>query len=146
MTQDNHQNGAAFIVWGGIDVEGGSANEADVIIRGDTTGRLLGYGARNVGDLNGDEINDLAVSEGRIAPSDVLLFYGPFDEQGTFYDDDNDVRFVGDGVTDDQYVNMLGPGDMTGDGVPDLIIGSQYNETYADELAGLVYLVPGRGW
>ncbi len=90
----------------------------------------------------------MIVGEAGSPPNDLYLFYGPLSTSSVLGSDDADVVFSGDPDEDDDYKVAMGPEDVDGDGVPDLVVGSHQNElSSGDEVtwAGAVYIISGVG-
>ncbi|MEL6349997.1 MAG: MopE-related protein, partial [Myxococcota bacterium] len=137
--------GTLYILWGRAGIRGGPLADADVKIRGNTGGRTLSYALGVIGDINADGARDLAVGEGTGPPTDVVLFYGPFNESGVFTDTEAaDVRFSG-GLSESNYPLIFGTPDISGDGFPDFIVSDYLSDEVTDN-GGYVYLVEGQGW
>ena len=82
-----------------------------------------------------------------MAPNDVYVFYGPLSVSMVLADTDADIVLTGDPDEDEDYNLALGGEDLTGDGVPDLLVGSDQNDLSAaeGEWAGTAYIIPGVG-
>ncbi len=98
-----------------------------------------------LGDVNGDDRDDLLISDIRASPTFafegvVYVLDGPV--EGTFSLDQARTTIRG-GSADLFFGQALASGDVTGDDIPDLIVGTEF----ADEggvNAGAVYIVNGR--
>jgi len=132
---DQDSLGVVYLMAGPI--EDATVEEAAASIVGVVSGAQLGTRLYPVPDINGDGASELALPD----PEEqrVWLFHGPL--SGMMDTDDADVELIGD--ADSSTGNDLcSPGDWTGDGVPDLLIGAPSDSTGGDR-AGAVYLVPG---
>ncbi|MDQ7008092.1 MAG: hypothetical protein Q9Q40_12745, partial [Acidobacteriota bacterium] len=116
--------------------------DAQVRFRGDTDlSNGLGRVVEDVGDLDLDGWPDVFASGGGSDPSDAYVFLGPFDVPGTRHASMADIHLEGDEDAD-YYPWAAGPGDVTGDGGPDLLVCSdQYDNRH-----GALYIVEGTGW
>jgi hypothetical protein len=138
-----------FLMWGGADLEGIPLVDANVKLR--SSGGLPSFGISvfPLGDINADGDVDIGVSGYARSASDLQLFYGPFDVGGTFNaDTEVDVTLRGDGEDDDYYRTLKNVGDVTGDSVPDLLVGTPYSGGTSDPTdwyRGIAYIVPGFG-
>ena len=150
ITAPQAGDGAAYIVWGGAEVSLATLADADITIRGTLGGgRNFGGTAHSIGDLNEDGAPDILVGEGGVAPNDVYVFYGPFDAAMVLEDLDADIILTGDQDEDEDYNLALGGLDLTGDDVPDLLVGSHQNDYPSGEdveWAGTAYLIEGVGF
>ncbi|MEL6342899.1 MAG: hypothetical protein AAFV53_07180, partial [Myxococcota bacterium] len=139
------KGGTIYIIWGHAGIRGGQLADADIKIRGNTSGRTLSYSLGIIGDINQDGADDMAVGEGTGPPTDIVLFYGPFDESGTFTDTEMaDVRFNG-GRSESNYTTIFGTPDISGDGFPDFVVGTYLSDEVIKD-GGHVYIVEGQGW
>ena len=107
----------------------------------------LGYSMAALGDVNGDSVPDFAIGAPGI--SQAFVFYGrPEMDWGTeFVVEDADAVFYGESTRHQAGRQVIGPGDVNGDGFNDLVISAiRNNDTEYD--AGKVYLILGRarGW
>ena len=137
---------SAYVIWGRSDLSGGPLADADLTFRGTySTLRQYGYMVRGVGDLNSDGEADLLIGEGGGAPNDLYVYYGPLSSSGVLHDTDADVTLYGDGTSDGSFPTGFAPGDVTGDGVPDLVVGTHTHDVGLSEWVGVAYVVPGVG-
>ncbi len=137
--------GSAYVLWGDATITTRGLGDADVTFRADRMDKHLGRWVEGLGDLDGDGWPDLFLSEEDVADGDVwaYVFFGPFETTATYRSGDADVTLTGD-TTDRVYETAFTPGDATGDGVSDLVVGSyQHGVEWWD---GVVYVVPGVGY
>ena len=135
--------GDAYVIVTGSAVVSGSLADANVALRG-TYGGSRHFGAEvwAAGDQNEDGHADFMVAEYGYN-ANAYLYYGPISASVVLNDTDADVELQGDD-SDYAYEDALAPGDLTGDGVPDIAIGSyMHDEEYSN--AGVVYVIPGIG-
>ena len=147
--------GAVYVFWGATLAAGGdiAAGDADVILRGEAAYDLLGWGLANVGDVDGDGTDDLALSAYKAnivsASGDALwdagrlhLFLGgSLPASGVV--DLNSADVVIDGS--DLYANMGGVidgGDLDDDGLSDVVL-SGANAEPAGVGSGRAYVLDG---
>ncbi len=132
---DQDNLGVVYLMAGPI--EDATVEDAYASVAGVVSGAEFGTRLHPVQDQNGDGEPDLVLPD----PEDqgVWLFYGPL--SGMMDTDDADVEFIGD--ADSSTGNDLcSPGDWSGDGLPELLIGAPSDSAGGDR-AGAVYLVPG---
>ncbi|MFH1469053.1 MAG: FG-GAP-like repeat-containing protein [Pseudomonadota bacterium] len=112
---------------------------------GEHDGDWAGASVAGLGDVNADGFADIGVgawyepTNGRNAGAAYVLL-GPV-ERGTYSLVYSDVKFVGEAMGD-TLSRLEGAGDMDGDGVGDLLLCAQYEDT-AGRDAGAAYLVLG---
>ncbi len=133
--------GAAFLLngplLGNIDL-----TSADAIIPGSHAGDSVGVSVALVPDVNGDGVADVLVG----APGDntngdlagaAYLFHGPL--PGTVDLAGADAVFLGAASWDVAGWPVSSAGDLDGDGLGDLLVGSRWNDAAGDD-AGAAYL------
>ena len=138
--------GAVYVFFGPLVSGQYSLADADVKLIGATGDDLSGYSLAANGDLNGDDVDDLAVGavnadmEGTAAGV-VYVFFGPL-VSGQYSLADGDVKLIGESVGDYAGYSLVANGDLNGDGVNDLAVGA-VNEDSEESTAGAVYVFFG---
>ena len=118
--------------------KGTASTRSTTTLYGSIGGGNIGWDMSGVGDADEDGHGDLAIGEPVATGGEgaVHLLYGPF--SGTLdLSTTSHATFVGAGPTDYLGNAVEAKGDITGDGVPDLLVGA----TGADTRGG-VYLFP----
>lgn len=114
-----------------------------VLIRtfyGTQASQLFGEHVADLGDINGDGVGDLAVTSAFGSPNYVnvgivQVLSGADGSELYFYDASGD--FSGMGIAID------GPGDVNGDGVPDILIGESRANPLGTGTLGVAYVYSG---
>ena len=147
--------GQVYVFFGGAAgwSVGMGADEADASWHGEDIGDELGVSIAGVGDVNGDQIDDLLVgapknSDVSSSSGKAYLRLGSPAGWGTdLLVTVADASFLGSGMDYELGRSVAGAGDVDGDGLDDLLLGAwEADETGTD--AGAVYLVFGAttGW
>ncbi len=136
--------GAVWIYYGPID---GKLNpgEADAKLLGEAPGDHAGYSVAGAGDVNGDGYGDLVVgahasSSSQPGAGSAYIVFGPI--HGTHSLGVADVRLRGVAAYDYAGMAVAGAGDVTGDGLDDVIVGA-YGHDAGGLDAGAAWIVPG---
>ncbi len=123
-----------------------SVADADLTFRGDRPGSMAGEEVDLRGDLNGDGLQDVVVSNGNGGSADVSpaanVYLSPsegFGIGGTGAD-----ALLRLGSSPYEGVGDLSTGDANGDGISDLLLGAPGYQD-AESAAGAVYLLFGSG-
>ncbi len=140
--------GEAFILFGTgempseIDIP--SASPAMVRVKGYAIYKNLGTSVCRVGDINGDGFDDAFlcdVSTSKFTVADAYLIYGGTDVPREIQTPDigpYGVHIRNRMPRTGLHVSIAGPGDVNGDGFPDLLIGSD-TEGWGQDYAFLIY-------
>ena len=156
----NNNRGDSYVIFGnssitnGIDLlslDGNDGFKVDGILEGDR----LGEAVSNAGDLNGDGIDDVAVTASFVDVNDnenAGATYVIFGQDGGFPNDidlttlDGTNGFVINGVNsnDRSGESVSSAGDLNGDGVDDLLIGAPRADPNGREDVGTTYVVFGQ--
>ena len=115
-----------------------------ITIKGYRQRGVLGWTVCGVGDINGDGFSDALISDvptSNLIEADAYLIYGGTDipreiqtpQIGTY-----GVRIRHQLPRTGLLLSLAGPGDVNGDGLPDLLIGAD-SEGYGEDYAFLIY-------
>jgi len=139
-------NGNALLFLGPISGDV-TSSEADATIEGVHGWYTVGWAIAGAGDANGDGYDDVLVSapnsngyDHTNSAGSLVLHYGPL--YGDIPVDEAHVLLKGQGAYEEAGDSVAFPGDLDGDGIQDLAIGSQYGDD-AGYWAGMVYLLDG---
>ena len=142
--------GEVYVFFGPITGGEKSTDDADVVLRGKENRADFGTGIA-VGDIDDDGDDDLAVGyavadpAGRNAAGNVQIFFGPIHapQSQALSDRAADLTFNGVDASDNAGFRVA-IGDVSGDDLPDLIIGAQGGDPDSQrENAGETYVVYG---
>ena len=146
-TTGSSPEGAVYVVYGPHSGSGGSLASASARIIGDDAGDELGWSVAADADMTGDGCvdvwitapgNDQAASNAGAA----AVFYGPVSGAMSF--SSGDFRVFGEATEDAAGDAISASGDLNGDSVADMVIGSANNDRGATS-GGAVYVGFGTG-
>lgn len=127
-----------------------SLAEADLRFEGGATGDRAGISLAGVGDVNGDDRDDLLLGAylsdpgGRVDAGEAYLVLGRPVLAGTIGPGDAEARFGGIDVGDRAGYRVSAAGDVDGDGHADLLIGAHQADPQGWTNAGEISLLLGR--
>jgi hypothetical protein len=150
-------SGAAYVVFGKAD--GSPVNLDDVAlgiggfkIIGEAAGNQVGDSVSGLGDVNGDGIPDLLIgaqisNAGGISSGAAYVVFGKADGSAINLDDValglGGFKIIGENAQDRAGISVSGLGDLNGDDIPDLLVGTRFNEG-GDFQSGAAYVVFGK--
>ena len=120
--------------------------DASYAFVGEDTNDWSGLAVASAGDIDRDGRNDITIGAmGHSTPERELagrayLFYAGNTEAGTHDLGDADHIFDGERAWDGAGYRTIGPGDMNGDGMPDLVISAWQGDAPGGA-AGKVYIM-----
>ncbi len=164
----NNGAGTTYVVFGkNVSEVGAFTAEIELASLDGTNGfKILGEAANDnagrivnaVGDVNGDGISDILISapnsdlNGNNAGTTYVVFGKNVSEAGAFaaelelsgLDGTNGFKIFGEAANDKSGESASGAGDVNGDGIDDLLIGSKYAYSNGNYYAGTTYVVFGK--
>ena len=134
------ESGVVYLISGPISGEH-SLEDAQVRMMGTAEGDRAGSGSAGLGDLDGDGLCDLGIGAWAMesATGQVFVVYGG-SVSGDLDLSDADAWFTGEAEGDSAGRLIRGVGDISGDGLDDLLIGAPYHSDGGKE-AGAVYAI-----
>ena len=127
------------------------ATSADAIFSGESGSDNAGGDIRTAGDINGDGYSDFIIGayghdtdENNIDAGRAYLIYGNGTDHWTrdMSLANADALFSGENTNDQAGFSVAGGGDVNGDGIDDLLIGANLNDSNGED-AGKAYLLFG---
>jgi Ca2+-binding RTX toxin-like protein len=149
--------GTSYVIFGkasgsaDIDLETLASDQGFRIV-GETGYDFSGWSVSNAGDVNGDGFDDIIIGargndEGGSLAGAAYVIYG---KTGGFGDvdlstlsDSDGFKIVGDAVGDQAGTSVSAAGDINGDGIGDLLVGSDTNDGGGTD-AGATYVLFGQ--
>jgi flagellar hook assembly protein FlgD len=125
--------GRVYIFYGGTSFSGSlDANQADVIVTGETLYDYFGSSVATAGDVNGDGISDVIVGAHNYAAGGhyagrAYIFYGGASFSSSLDASQADVILTGENLYDYFGSSVSSAGDVNGDGISDVIVGTNGN-------------------
>jgi hypothetical protein len=146
-TTSGNRAGAAYYFYGGVGISGTlSADDADSIFRGRTFDRV-GGAIGDIGDLNGDGIEDMSFGAkqwGSVKRGAVYVVYGSPTPYGSVRAEDiYDHRIRGSNANDLMGSSIAGRQDFDNDGNPDLLLGAEFADGPSDDATGAAWALHG---
>ena len=141
-------SGAAYLFYGGTDLDNLNLDEADVKFVGEVAGDVAGFSVAAAGDVDNDGVPDIligAIGEdtgGNPGAGAVYLIYGISISTSPFDLSNAGAKFIGESAGDSAGQSVAGVGDVNGDGVDDILIGA-YSANSNGGDSGAAYLIYG---
>ena len=142
----SHHVGIAWAVEGPLSGTK-SLSKADIIFTGNGSSDIFGTRLAGLGDIDGDSLDDVGISEMFYEPSGegnwgaVYLYSHP--SNGTLSTSDRLARIEGEKEASNLGSALAGKADLNGDGHADLLIGARYYKDSTDDRVGALYVFDG---
>jgi hypothetical protein len=137
---NNNGTGAAYLFRGPL-ITDQTLSGADATMTGEATNSYAGYSVSDAGDIDGDGGSDLLIGAPYASASSGRAYLVSGATTGTLSLADADAILSGNSGYSWMGAALAGPGDVSGDGFNDILIGSHYASSYA----GNAYLFLGGG-
>ena len=140
-----YRPGEAYLFLGQSSFLGMDVDAAALVVQGVNDGDQLGYEMVGGGDLDGDGLDDLAVTAVGYADvrGKVYVALGASEHRGIVGADSLDAGFTGVAARD-RHGRGLAMGDMNGDGLDELISGAKEHDGGGDR-AGAAFILDFQG-
>jgi hypothetical protein len=133
------ESGRVYLVNGPVTGELSLDSDATATVQGTEASARAGESIAGLGDVNHDGNDDFAIGAPGAAAG-VGVFFGPV--VGTVDLTDADVVIQATNATMHLGTVVAGPGDLTGDGIPELMVGAPYADEATND-GGAVYVWSG---
>ncbi|MBI4437543.1 FG-GAP repeat protein [Candidatus Uhrbacteria bacterium] len=144
-------SGSAYVLFGPLDTSAYDIGMANAVLTGEARyGEAAGWSVAGAGDVNGDGVDDLVVGAmgydtqetTGINAGAAYVQFGPLVESYEVSLVEADVKMTGLTDYDQAGWSVAGAGDVNGDGIDDLVVGSPGDDT-AEANAGAAYILFG---
>ena len=135
-------NAGAIFIARGAPTGTASVNTLSTVLTGTAAGDNLGRGISGLGDVDGDGFDDFVASAAGSTglAGAAYLLQGPL--TGVLPVATAATATLTGEAANDQAADVSWAGDVSGDGVPDFLVGAQFNDDSGTN-AGAVYLISG---
>lgn len=161
INNDISDTGRSYVIFGSPDASSinlntltQSQNTIGFTIDGQTTDELSGYSVASAGDVNGDGLADLIIGavgshpNGQPGAGRAYVAFGKTDNYSLQLSalTETSTGFVINGYAsnDSTGYSVASAGDVNGDGLADLIVGSPWGDPSGQASAGVSYVVFGK--
>ncbi len=138
--------GSAYLFSGATLPPAATADAADTVFRGTQASAQAGYAVANLGDVDGDGIDDVGIAApyANVEAGRVYVYWGGSVPGGMIdLDASADAIWEGENPLDQAGFSLAGATDVDGDGTDDLLVGAQGYDVGAASNNGAAYLVLG---
>ena len=145
-------NGTVFVIYGStsdlsdIDLATLSPTRGFKIIGGVENGYVVGISVSDLGDINGDGIDDVIVGTIMFNTVGAAVIYGssyPSDIYLATLSPTQGFKIIGPSYNEQIGISVNSAGDINNDGINDIIIGVFFKNTTNTALAGIAYVIYG---
>jgi hypothetical protein len=145
----NSNIGATYVLLGGADVRGGSLadpGEAGAVrIDGPATaGAFTGFAVACIGDVNGDDLDDIAISQYTAQKTHVIFGAKAFTGLALDSIGDRGFTITGGPASGNVGFSMAPVGDLDADGLADFAVAEVAADTRGRTNNGRIWIVAGR--